>query len=201
MPQAVAPKNALSFGAGWLYWGAAGVPWPTNGGTVSGDKFTDVPNPANWFLIGVTREGHEMTVDLSVDGVEAAEYLPPILNVTTGRAVTVGCDMMQIHRANFMRAFNGGTVATSGVSGSGTLLTSYKLPTLGQEVRGQLLWEATDSTERWIAGSVFQTGSVSISRSKGADNASLPVTFTLEPDANGDEFVQYFAGPTRGLVA
>ena len=199
MPSMVAPKNALSFGSGWLMAGDPGVAWPTGGGTASGGVFTDVPNPALWFLIGVTREGHEMTVDLSTEGVEAAEYLPPLLTVTTGRTVTVACDMMQIHRANFRRAFNGGTITTAG--SAGTLITTYKLPTIGGEQRMQLLWESTDSTERWIAGSVFQTGSVSISRRKGADNASLPVEFTLEPDANGDEFVQYFAGATRGLVA
>jgi hypothetical protein len=194
MPAAVAPKNALSFGAGWLYWSLGGIALPTN--TVAGSVFTDVPNPANWGLLGVTRSGHEMTVDLSVDAVEAAEYLPPLTNVTTGRTVTVSCDMMQIHKTNFQLAFNGGTATPTG-SGA-TLLTTVKLPTVGQERRVQLLWEATDSTERWSALSAFQTGSVTISRSKGADNASLPVEFTLEPDANGDEFVQYFAGAIRG---
>lgn len=194
IPAQVAPKNALSFGAGWLFWGAAGVGWPTN--TVVGSVFTDTPNPANWFLIGVTREGHEMTVDLSVDQVEAAEYLEALANVTTGRTVTVSFDMMQIHKSNFQRTFNGGSVTTSGATT--TLLTTYKLPAVGAETRGQLLWEASDSTERWVAGQVFQTGSVAISRSKGADNASLPVEFTFEPDANGDPFVQYFAGATRG---
>lgn len=194
MPAAVAPKNALSFGAGWLYWSLSGGALPSN--TIVGSVFTDVPNPAVWGLLGVTREGHEMNVALSVDQVEAAEYLPPLQNVTTGRTVTVAADMMQISKTQFQLAFNGGTVATSG-SGT-TLLTTYRLPTVGQERRIQLLWESTDSTERWTAGSVFQTGDVSISRRKGAANASLPVTFTFEPDTNGDEFVQYFAGATRG---
>ena len=197
MPSAIAPKTALSFGAGWIYAGASGVALPTN--TVAGSVFTDVPNPALWFLIGVTREGHEKTIDLSVEPVEAAEYLEPIVNVTTGRTVTVATDMMQIHVGNYKRAFNGGTTATSG-SGA-TLLTTYKLPQLGQEQRIQLLWESTDSTERWTAASVFQQGSVAINRRKGADNASLPVEWTLEPDANGDPFVQYFAGAIRGTLA
>jgi hypothetical protein len=197
IPALVAPKTALSFGAGWLLFGEPGVAWPTN--TVAGGVFTDVISTTDWKMIGVTREGHEKTIDLSVDPVEAAEYLEAITNVTTGRTVTVATDMMQIHRANFRRAFNGGTITTSG--SAGTLLTTYKLPQIGAEIRGQLLWESTDGTERWAAAQVFQGGSVGISRRKGADNASLPVEFTLEPDANGDPFVHWFAGPTRGLAA
>lgn len=196
MPAAVAPKGALAFGAGWLYWSLAGVAIPAN--TVVGSVFTDTINTAggNWNLMGVTREGHEMTVDLNVDQVEAAEYLEPLLNVTTGRTCSVAFDMMQINKSSFQVALNGGSAVTSG-SGT-TLLTTYKLPATGSERRIQLLWESTDSTERWYAGVAFQTGSLSINRKKGADNASLPVEFTFEPDANGDPFVQYFAGATRG---
>jgi hypothetical protein len=197
MPAAVAPKTALSFGAGWIYASLAGQAFPSN--TISGGVFTDVPNPAIWFLVGVTREGHEKTVDLSVSEVEAAEYLEPIANVTDGRTVTVSTDLMQIHVGNYRRAFNGGSIATSG-SGA-TLLTTSNLPALGQETRIQLLWESSDSTERWTAASAFQRGSVSINRRKGADNASLPVEWTLEPDVNGDPFVQYFAGAVRGTQA
>jgi hypothetical protein len=194
MPAAVAPKGALSFGAGWLYWSLQGGAMPLN--TVVGSVFTDVPNPAVWGLIGVTREGHQLTVDLNVDQVESAEYLPPLLNVTTGRTCTVAFDMMQINKTNFQLAINGGSVVTSGATT--TLLTTVKLPTVGAERRIQLLWESTDSTERWTAGAAFQTGSIAINRRKGADNASLPVEFTFEPDANGDEFIQYYAGPVRG---
>lgn len=197
MPAAVAPKDALAFGAGWLYASAPGQAFPAH--TVASSVFSVVPNPAIWFLLGVTREGHELTIDLSVDPVEAAEYLEPIQNVTTGRTVTIATDMMQMHVGNWLRAFNGGTATPSG-SGA-TLLTSYRLPQLGQETRIQLLWESTDSTERWTAASAFQQGSVSISRRKGADNASLPVEWTLEPDTNGDPFLPHFAGAIRGRLA
>ena len=194
MPAAIAPKSALSFGAGWMYYGLAGVAWPLN--TVAGSVFTDVPNPANWTLFGVTREGHELTVDLNVDPVEAAEYLEPIVNVTTGRTVTVSADFMQINATMMKRVFNGGSLVTSGAGA--TLLTTYKLPVIGAETRAQLFWESSDSTERWVAGQVFQTGSIQINRKKGAANASLPAEFTFEPDANGDPFVQFNAGVLRG---
>jgi hypothetical protein len=194
MPTAVAPKTSLAFGAGWLYRSGPNVALPTN--TVTGNKFV-VAVGGSWSLWGVTREGHVLGVDINTDGVEAAEYLENILTVTTSREITVEADFMQVSGTMLSWVFNGGTITTSGTSGGGDLLTTYRLPQIGAETRQQLFWESTDSTERWFAGSCFNGGTVNIQRRKGADNASLPVTFTLEPDANGDPFVWYGAGPTR----
>jgi hypothetical protein len=44
----------------------------------------------------------------------------------------------------------------------------------------------------------FQTGSVGIQRKKGADNASLPLTFTFEPDASSQPVYFAAAGTNRG---
>jgi hypothetical protein len=193
MPALTVPKGALSFGAGYLLVSALGIGAPAN--TVAGSVFTDTW-PAGWNLWGVTREGHTLNVDIDTDQVEAAEYLDPLLTVTTGRTVTAEFEVMQVHLTNFKRAFNGGTLTTSG-SGT-TLLSTYTLPAIGGETRCQLGWEAVDGTERWWGMSAFQTGGVSIQRQKGADNASLPLTFTLEPDASGQPVYFAGAGTVRG---
>lgn len=187
------PKGALSFGAGYLYIADLGISAPTN--TVAGSVFTDTW-PAGWNLFGVTREGHTLNVGIDTDSVEAAEYLDPLLTVTTGRTLTVETELMQIHLTNFKRAFNGGTKSTSG-SGA-TLLTTYTLPAIGAEVRQQIGWESVDNTERWWAMQAFQTGSVGIQRQKGADNASLPLTYTFEPDASSQPVYFAAAGTVRG---
>ncbi len=188
-----APKNALSFGAGWLLWAPLATSLPTY--TVSGSVFTDAW-PVGWILLGVTREGHEFSYEIETEDVEAAEYIDPLLKVTTGRSTGMNFDMMQIHAQNFKRALNGGTVSTSG-SGA-TLRTTYKPPQIGQEVRCMIGWESTDSTERIVAQQAFQTGSLTVSRRKGAENASMPVTYSFEPDANGDPYLHDFAGAIRG---
>lgn len=193
MPAVTVPKGALSFGAGYLYHSALGVSAPAN--TVAGSVFTDTW-PAGWNLLGVTREGHTLNVEIDTDAVEAAEYVDPLLNVVTGRTITVETELMQIHLTNFVRAFNGGTKTPSG-SGA-TLLTTYTLPQIGQEVRCQLGWESVDNTERWWGMQVFQTGGVGIQRQKGADNASLPLTYTFEPDASSQPVYFAAAGVTRG---
>lgn len=193
MPAVVVPKGALSFGAGYIYVSDLGVSAPTN--TVVGSVFTDTW-PAGWNLVGVTREGHTLNVGVDTDAVEAAEYVDPLLNVVTGRTITAEMELMQIHLTNFKRAFNGGTKSTSG-SGT-TLLTTFTLPAIGAEVRQQVGWESVDGTERWWAMQCFQTGSVAIQRQKGADNASLPLTWTMEPDASSQPIYFAAAGVTRG---
>ncbi|GAA0528816.1 hypothetical protein GCM10010172_06780 [Paractinoplanes ferrugineus] len=152
--------------------------------------------PVGWNQWGVTKEGHTLNVDIDMDQVEAAEYVDALLNLVTGRTITVEFEPMRINLTNFKRIFNGGTKSTSG-SGS-TLRTSYTLPQPGQEVRAQIGWESVDGTERWWAMQAFQTGSVGIQRQKGANNATLPVKFTFEPDAAGQPVYFDGAGTTRG---
>jgi hypothetical protein len=184
MPAVTVPKGALSFGAGYLYYSALGVGVPAN--TVVGSVFTDVWT--GWSLFGVTREGHTLNIGIDTDKVESAEYVDPLLNVVTGRTITAEFELMQIHLTNFQRAFNGGTKT----------LTSFTLPQIGQEVRCQIGWESVDNTERWWALQAFQTGSVGIQRQKGADNASLPLTYTMEPDASSQPVYIFSAGTNRG---
>jgi len=193
MPAMTVPKNALSFGAGYLLVADLGVSAPANTG--AGSVFTDAW-PVGWNLWGVTREGHTLNIEIDSEAVEAAEYIDPLLNVTTGRTITTEFEVMQIHLTNFKRAFNGGTKTPSGAGA--TLVTTYTLPKVGAEVRQQIGWESVDNTERWWGMQAFQTGSVSIQRQRGADNAGLPLTFTFEPDASGEPIYFASAGTTRG---
>jgi hypothetical protein len=175
-----------------LFYAPLGSTLPAN--TVVGSVFTDAW-PAAWIPWGVTKEGHTLNVNIDTDTVEAAEYVDPLLTVTTGRTITVEAEMMQINMTNFKRAFNGGTLTTSGATT--TLLSSYTLPAIGAEVRAFIGWEAVDNTERFWALQTFQTGSVGIQRKKGADNATLPLTFTCEPDASSQPIYFFSAGPGR----
>jgi hypothetical protein len=194
IPSVTVPKGSLAFGAGALFFSLLGAgAAPTN--TVAGSVFTDAWAVA-WNLLGVTREGHTLNVEYESDTVEAAEYLDPLLNVITSRTIGMEVDLMQVHLTNFKRVFNGGTLTPSGAGA--TLLTTYTLPKIGQEVRCQLGWEASDFTERWWGMQCFQVGEVSIQRRKGADNASLPVTFNMEPDGSGEPIYFAAAGTTRG---
>jgi hypothetical protein len=193
MPAVVVPKNALSFGAGYLYGAPIGTSVPAC--TVAGSVFTDAW-PAGWFLFGVTREGHELSYELETEDVEAAEYLDPLATVTTGRTSGMSFELMQIHATNLKRALNGGTIATSGAGT--TLRSEYSPPNVGEEVRSMIGWESQDGTERVYAEQAFQVGSLSIARRKGADNAGLPLEWRFEIPASGKPFVYVTAGAIRG---
>ncbi|MFI6228632.1 hypothetical protein ACIBCR_15125 [Micromonospora echinospora] len=193
MPAIAVPKNALAFGAGYLYWAPLGTSVPAC--TVAGGVFTDTW-PVGWIPLGVTREGHEFTYEIDTETVEAAEYLDALATVTTGRSSGMSFDLMQVHLSNLKRALNGGTIVTSG-SGA-TLRSEYTPPAVGQEVRSMLGWESTDLTERVYAEQAFQTGSLTIARRKGADNASIPTQWTFEPAADGQPFHHITAGAIRG---
>lgn len=192
MPSATVPKNALALGAGYLYFGALGTSEP--GWTVTGSVFTDPWT--GWSLLGITREGHEFTYDINTDTIDAAEYLDPLLYVTTGRTAGIAFDLMQVHATNFKRALNGGTLSTTG-SGT-TLRSTYRAPAVGFEVRCMLGWESTANDERLLIEQAFQIGSVKINRKKGADNASIPVEFRCEIASSGDPFRYETAGALRG---
>jgi hypothetical protein len=59
-------------------------------------------------------------------------------------------------------------------------------------------WESTDNTERILIEQAFQVGNVSISRRRGADNASIPCEFRCEIAPSGDPFRYETAGTVRG---
>jgi hypothetical protein len=190
---ALAPKSALAFGAGRLYWSPLGTSLPSS--TVVNSVFTDT-TWTGWSLLGVTKEGHEFSYDIDTDTVTAAEYLDPLLTVTTGRTVSMSFELMNVHATNIKRALNGGTLTPSG---SGTSqLNTYTPPSIGTEVRSQIGWQAEADDERIIALQTFQIGSLSIARKKGADVATLPVQFRFEPDSSGTPFTYYSAGSIRG---
>jgi hypothetical protein len=193
IPSITVPKNALAFGAGAVYYAPLGTSAPANTGV--GSVFTDVW-PAGWTPIGITKAGHTLNINVDTDAVDAAEYADHLLNVVTGRTITSEMELMQIHLTNYSRAFNGGVKTTSG-SGT-TLVTTYTLPAIGTEVRCQIGWESTDGTERWWMMQAFQTGNVGIDRKKGADNATLPLVWTAEPDSNLQPVYFASASPIRG---
>jgi hypothetical protein len=193
MPAATVPKNAIAQGAGYLYWATLGSGLPAN--TVAGSVFTDAW-PGAYFLLGVTKEGSEFGYDINVDQIEAAEYLDPLIYVTTGRVASIKFELMQVHATNMKRVINGGSLTTSGAGA--TLLSTYTPPAPGAEVRCMIGWEAQDNTERLVFEQAFQVGSLAVARKKGADNATLPVEFRGEVAASGFPFQYFTAGTLRG---
>jgi hypothetical protein len=180
--------SALRLGPGYLYAGPIGTPEPadltTPWATVS----------AAWAAIGYTEDGNELNYNPSTSPVDVAEELDHIQVVTTGRDSSVRFAMSQITATNMKYAFNGGVLTT------GTGIVTFEPPDLGTEVRLMLGFEAEDHTERWVYRQAFQTGTITLGRHKGANNASIAVEFSLEKPATGSRlFKAIFATPLRQL--
>jgi hypothetical protein len=198
MSNVVVPKTALSYGSGVLYWSPPGTAAPSTFATVTNSVFTADWTANGWFALGVTTEGHTLNVEFSFDAVEAAEYDDPLLNVMTGRTITAEAEFQQIHLTNFRRLFNAPSTKLTTSGATTTLRSAFTLPKSNEVVHCQLGWESSANDERWWAMQARNTGAVGIQRRRGADNATLPVTFTMEPDASGEPIYFDSAGTLRG---
>ena len=180
MPSAVVPKTPLATGAGYLYWAPLGTSLPTN--TVAASVFS-VAWAAPWALM---------------DQIESAEYLDPLQYVTTSRVASFKFELQLVTATWMKRTLNAADAClTTGGSGT-TLLSTFVPPAPGAEVRSMIGWESTDNTERLIFEQAFQVGTLTVSRKKGADNATLPSEWRGEIASSGYPFQYFTAGTARG---
>jgi hypothetical protein len=165
--------TALALGPGYLYIGSMGRAEPADLTTAWAAV------DAGWVLLGYTDTGSEFDYNLATATVDVAEELDPISNQTTGRTSTVKFAAAQMTITNLKLAMNGGVVTV------GTGIQTFEPPDLGTEVRTMIGFESEDHTERWVWRQCFQTGTLAITRQKGAAKATLPMEFTLEKPATG----------------
>lgn len=185
----------LATDPGFLWYAPLGTAEPTH--AVTGSIFSDAMSSATgWIQLGATEEGSNFNFQTTFDTVTVAELLDPVKYVTTGRTGSLAFALSNFVMSNVKLALNGGTVTTTG--STTTTMKSYVPPTLGAEVRIQLLWESQDATERLVIFQAINTGQVSLSRRKGADNAAIPVEFSLEVPSSGTPFRYLTAGVARG---
>lgn len=166
---------ALGLGPGYLYIAPLGTTEPTDLATAWASV------SAAWVAIGYTEDGSELSYNPATSPVDVAEELDHIQVVTTGRESDVKFAMSQITATNLKYAFNGGVLTP------GTGITTFEPPDLGTEVRVMLGFEAEDHTERWVYRQCFQTGTITLGRHKGANNASIAVQFAMEKPATGSK--------------
>lgn len=198
MANVAVPRTGLSVGAGVLYSANAGTAYPAN--TVVGSVFTDLWATAGaWVPIGITKSGHELTYAPKVEPIEAEEYFDPIQYVTSGRTSGVKFESMKVDLTTWKRMVNGGSGAVTTTGSGTTLLSTGILPAPGTEVRCMLGWESDDSTERWVAESCLQSGTLSRKAGKGTNVATYSAEFNFEiGPVSGRPYTTYGAGTLRG---
>jgi len=164
---------ALSLGPGYLYAGPLGTTEPSD--TITPWQQVSL----GWIFLGYTDVGSEFDYALSTSPVNVAEELDPIVNATDGRTSSVTFVLAQLTATNLKLAMNGGVIT----AGLGTV--TIEPPDLGTEVRTMIGFESEDHQERWVYRQCLQSGTMKIVRAKGASNATIATTFTLEKPATG----------------
>ena len=192
MANTTAVPNVLT-DPGFLFWAPLGTAVPAM--TVTGSKFTDAW-PVAWINLGATSEGTEFSYQTSFDGIEVAEFLLAIKQVTTGAEGSVSFNLADFTAANLKRVFNGGANTVTGATT--TTLTKFTPPTPGSEVRAMLGWESLDATVRYVVYQTVNSASIVVGPKKGTDYATLPAEFQMEVPSNGVPFEFWTAGTARG---
>lgn len=163
------PKN-VRVGPGWLYIGAVGATEPT-------DLDTDW-DYADWTPIGYTDEGSEFQFDRTVENVEVAEELDPVLTFETSRSTKISFASAEITARNLQVALNGGDINVSGAT------TTFEPPEAGDITYVAIGWQATDGLERWVFRKALSAEPVSIGRRKSPDKAVIQMGFqVVKPDS------------------
>src|SRR5262245_1882643 len=183
------PKGFIAKGPGTLLYADPGTAFPDY--TVTSNVWSNNAW-AGWTQWGITKTGSEWSINVSMDPIQAAEYLDDLDQVATGRVVSVKFEIQNITAALAVRALNRPTPTTTG--SATTKRTTAKMPGLGGELYSMIGWQSTDDKERIVAANCLQIGSITTNRRKGADNATLQLEFKFFPDGAGEPFYWDFAG-------
>ena len=174
--------NAIALGPGTLYTAAVGAAEPAT---------LVAAWDAAWTDLGYTFEGHTFSSESTVEEVEVAEELVPLLYVTTKVVAKAEFTLAEVTATNLSRALNGGTITT----GSG--FVTFEPPAIGAETRRAYAWQSTDGEERMVWRQCFNSGTVEINRRKGADKAGIPFELNLEKPSGLQPWKYYAVSPDR----
>lgn len=148
--------------------------------------------PSGWLPLGYTEQGNQYQMKLTTAAITPEEQYTPIRNVTTALDHDITFNLWELTARNWNLALNNGLAAPTQAPGTtdGSYLASPAV--VGTEVRVMIGWDSlTNATTsgtvagRMIMRQAFQTGNVALSRRKGANVASLALTFSAEqPNPN-----------------
>lgn len=144
--------------------------------------------PSAWVPLGYTEEGTEVTIELTVDEVEVAEELEPILYVNSKRTTTLTCELAETTRKRLAMVLGWGATQTDSAS-------ALEPPDPGTEVGVMIVWDSEETAAgnsentRWVFRRAKPSGSISIARRKSPDKSTIPVEFMIERPTNAKPFI------------
>lgn len=163
---------ATRVGPGHLYFAPLGTAEPATP--------TATPDAA-WRDLGYTEQGSTWGIDVTTQNITVEEEFEPLKIIVTARVSHMEFNLAEITQTNLQMALNSGTApATSGA------YTTFEPPTVGDEVRGMLMWRSATSPidEQIIFRQVLQVGAITAARRK-ANLTVFALRFNAEIPASG----------------
>ena len=148
--------------------------------------------PAGWVKLGYTGGGNTFAHAPAVGTIDVEEEIYPVRYVATGEQDTFAFDLAETTLQNYLLALNGGIGTSQVASAKGTNADGslwVEAPTIGNEVRVMLGWDALNSDAgasnadpftRLILRQCYQTGTVTENHQKGTNKTVYTVSFNLE---------------------
>lgn len=157
--------SAISLGPGRLYYAPLGTAEPTNCSSVLA---------VDWKVVGYTESGTTVETEISTQPIEVAEELDPVLYVQTSRMTRLNLAMAEMAVSRLALAMGAGATRTD-------TAVAFEFPAPSAIVGVMLVWDSLDTPDatnrRWLFRAVYPSGTISISRKKAPDKATIPVTF------------------------
>lgn len=168
----------VHIGPGRLWYAPIGTAEPTSASAAL---------PSAWTAVGYTEEGSEVAIELTVDEVEVAEELDPILYVNSKRTTTLSLQLAEATRKRLALVMGYG-------AGEDDSAAALEPPTVGSEVGVMLVWDSQEDADgnddniRWIFRQAKPSGSVTLARRKSPEKSTIPVDFLIEKPASATPF-------------
>lgn len=157
--------SSIHLGPGRLYYAPLGTAEPTS---------CSASLPGAWLVVGYTEDGSTVETEISTQPIEVAEELDPVLYVQTSRMTRVNLAMAEMAVSRLALAMGAGATRTDDA-------TSFEFPTPAAITGVMLVWDSDEtpsaSNRRWVFRAVYPNGTISVSRKKAPNKATIPVTF------------------------
>jgi hypothetical protein len=169
----------IALGPGRLWYAPIGTAEPTSASAAL---------PSAWQAVGYTEEGTEVEIESTVDEIEVAEELDPVLYANSKRTTKLSLEMAEPTRKRLALVMGGGASEVDTAA-------SLEPPDTGTEQSVMLVWDSKETAAanaanvRWVFRSAKPSGTVTIARKKSPDKSTIPVEFMVQKPATAKPFI------------
>ena len=148
--------------------------WVAPVGTTAPVSASAALDTAFWAL-GYTEDGTTVDIDITMEGIEVAEEIDPVLFATSARSVKFTMALAEVTRKRMALALALGTAYVDNAA-------ALAMPSADTAPVGMaLVWDSNETAtgdatnRRWYVPKVLPMGTISVARQKSPNKSTLPL--------------------------